>query len=134
MMSNNSNDLGTFLAGFIIGGLVGAAAALLTAPQSGEETRVLIRDKSIELKDMAVESGQEARVRAEKALDDARVRADTALADLQTRTDELARVTKERAADLQKQISTSPGSVEAEAEVEVDITEDVGGDEEPAAA
>ena len=96
-MSDNSNDFGTFLAGLMIGGLVGAAVALLLAPQSGEETRVMIRDKSIELKDKAVESGHEARVKAELALEDARVRADEAVADLRSRTDELARVTKEKA-------------------------------------
>jgi gas vesicle protein len=46
---------GDFLAGFLIGALVGAAAALLLAPHSGEETRILIRDKGIELKDQAGE-------------------------------------------------------------------------------
>ena len=62
-MSDRS-DLGAFLSGFIIGGLVGAVVAILIAPQSGEETRTLIRDKSIELKDKAVASAEEARVRA----------------------------------------------------------------------
>ena len=38
-MSNTNSDIGAFLAGFIIGGLVGAATALILAPQSGEETR-----------------------------------------------------------------------------------------------
>ena len=55
-----------FLAGFVIGGLVGAAAALLLAPQSGEETRTLIRDKGIELREQADDLGVEARRRAEQ--------------------------------------------------------------------
>jgi gas vesicle protein len=38
-----------FIAGFLVGALAGAAAALLLAPQSGEETRVMLRDKGIEL-------------------------------------------------------------------------------------
>ena len=38
-MSDSDNEIGAFLTGFIIGGLVGAAVALITAPQSGEETR-----------------------------------------------------------------------------------------------
>lgn len=41
---------GGFLAGFIIGGLVGAALAILFAPQPGEETISMIREKGIELK------------------------------------------------------------------------------------
>ncbi len=48
-MSDNSNDLGAFLAGFVIGGLVGAATAIILTPQSGEETRSLIANKSNEL-------------------------------------------------------------------------------------
>lgn len=48
-MSDNDNS-GAFLTGFIIGGLVGAAAALLWTPQSGEKTRVQIRERGIELK------------------------------------------------------------------------------------
>lgn len=45
-MSENNSDLGAFLAGFVIGGLVGAATALLLAPQSGEQTRTRIKETS----------------------------------------------------------------------------------------
>ncbi len=48
-MSDNSNDLGAFLAGFVIGGLVGAATAIILTPQSGEETRSMLASKSNEL-------------------------------------------------------------------------------------
>jgi gas vesicle protein len=48
-MSDNSNDLGAFLAGFVIGGLVGAATAIILTPQSGQETRTQIASKSNEL-------------------------------------------------------------------------------------
>lgn len=41
-MSENEGDLGAFLAGFVLGGLAGAAAALIMAPQSGEDTRAQI--------------------------------------------------------------------------------------------
>lgn len=39
MSDNSTSEFGAFLAGFVIGGLVGAAAALVLAPQSGSETR-----------------------------------------------------------------------------------------------
>ena len=58
-MDGRDSDFGIFLAGFFIGGLIGAAVALLLAPQSGEETRILIRDKSIELKDKASETADD---------------------------------------------------------------------------
>lgn len=74
-MSENGNGgtLASFLAGLIIGGFVGAIAALLLAPQSGEETRTLIHDKGIELKDKAAVSAEE-----------------------------ISKLTQERAAELQK--------------------------------
>ena len=66
-MSDNNNDFGAFLVGFIVGGLTGAAVSLLFAPQSGEETRKIIQDKAIELRDRASETVEEARLRAEEA-------------------------------------------------------------------
>jgi gas vesicle protein len=70
------DEFGAFLVGFIVGGLSGAVVALLFAPQSGEETRALIKDKSIELRDKAQISAEEAIARAEAAAADARARAD----------------------------------------------------------
>jgi hypothetical protein len=60
-MADNDSDIGAFFAGFVIGGLVGAAAALVLAPQSGEETRAQIRQKGIELRDQTVETAEETR-------------------------------------------------------------------------
>jgi gas vesicle protein len=51
---SDHDEFGAFLVGFIVGGLTGAVAALLFAPQSGEETRATIKEKSIELKDQAM--------------------------------------------------------------------------------
>lgn len=89
-MSDNETDFGAYIAGFIIGGLVGAAAALLLAPQSGEETRTLIRDKSIEIKDKAAASAEEAYEKATAALEDTRVRISATVEDLRKRVDDLA--------------------------------------------
>ncbi|MDI6696479.1 MAG: YtxH domain-containing protein [Anaerolineales bacterium] len=119
-MSDN-NDFGSFFAGLIVGGLVGAAVALLMAPQSGEETRAVIRDRGIELKEKAVEYGQGARERALEAVEEARLRADRAIEELRQRTEELAQVARERAAAIQSQIShtleeTPPGEAPSEAE------------------
>jgi gas vesicle protein len=52
-MSDRDDGLAAFIAGVFIGGIIGAATMLLLAPQSGEETRTYIKDKSIELKDRA---------------------------------------------------------------------------------
>ena len=41
------------LGGLMIGSVAGAVAMLLLAPQSGKKTRLLIQDKSIQLRDRA---------------------------------------------------------------------------------
>ena len=74
----DNDDFGAFVSGFMIGGLIGAAVALLLAPQSGEETRMMIRDKGIELKDQVETTAGDARVRAEELAQDARARASEA--------------------------------------------------------
>lgn len=97
---SRDNEFANFLAGFIVGGLVGAATALLLAPQSGEETRAVIKEKSIEIKDKAVVTAEDARMRAEHALDEARIRAEDAVAEVRTRADEVARMSRDRAAEI----------------------------------
>ena len=97
---SDSNDFVTFFAGMVIGGLVGAAAAMLLAPQSGEETRALIRDKSIELKDKAVDVSQDVQLRAEKALETTRVQLEDVVDELKGRTDELAKLISKETAKL----------------------------------
>ena len=44
-MTDRNSDFGSFLSGFVFGGLIGAVVALLMAPQSGEETRTIIKEK-----------------------------------------------------------------------------------------
>ena len=73
---SDRDEFGAFLVGFLVGGLSGAVVALLFAPQSGEETRAMIKDKSIELRDKAQQSAEEALARAEAAAAEARARAD----------------------------------------------------------
>ncbi len=75
-MAERDNDVGAFIAGFVLGGLVGAAVALLLAPQSGEETRMMIREKGIELKDQAEQTAAEVRARAERLAQEAKARAE----------------------------------------------------------
>jgi gas vesicle protein len=49
----SGKEVSSFFTGFFVGALVGGAAALLLAPQTGEETRAQIRDRGIELKEKA---------------------------------------------------------------------------------
>ena len=44
-MKEKSMGLGMVFGGLLIGGLVGAVAVLLAAPQSGLQTRMMIKEK-----------------------------------------------------------------------------------------
>jgi len=83
------DEFGAFLVGFMIGGLAGAVTALLLAPQSGEETRTLIKEKAIELRDKATDT-----------LEDAYEKAEEAAAEAKSRAEELAKVARQRAEEI----------------------------------
>ena len=72
----NRDEFGTFAIGILVGGLTATVVALLFAPQSGEETRALIKEKSIELRDQAQQTAEEAMARAEAIAKEARTRGD----------------------------------------------------------
>jgi len=119
-----------FFAGFVIGGLVGAAVALILAPQSGEETRAQIREKGIELKGRAEEVAIEARQRADELATETRKKAEELSAETRKKVDRIiadARVRIEEAIEEGKKAATKkreellakakgPAEVEAEAE------------------
>ena len=93
---SDRDEFGAFLVGFVVGGLTGAVVALLFAPQSGDETRALIKDKSIELRDKAQVTAEEAYARAEAVAADARTRAEELTREAKARAEQLASEVRER--------------------------------------
>lgn len=67
------------LAGLMIGGLLGAGAMLLLAPQPGKQTRAEVRDGAMELKDRTTQTVRgkvsEAKARAQQVASDVREKA-----------------------------------------------------------
>jgi gas vesicle protein len=64
-----SCDVGTKISYFVAGLGIGAAVALLFAPQSGEETRKQIADKAQDGKDYVTAKSREIRKQAEDLVD-----------------------------------------------------------------
>ena len=74
-----------FVAGFVVGGAIGAIAGILLAPKSGAETRKILADTA---QDMAR--------RADETAKQIQVKADDAVSDLQKKGEEI----KEKLQDL----------------------------------
>jgi gas vesicle protein len=62
------------IVGFLIGGLVGAIVAMLYSPHSGEENRQIMMNQSLELRDKALQSIQDAQKATLNSLNDAQDR------------------------------------------------------------
>jgi gas vesicle protein len=67
-MSNQLKPILSVIGGLIVGGLIGASVMLLAAPKSGVETRQQIRSKSLELKDKAISSYNDSRIKVNEAV------------------------------------------------------------------
>ncbi|MFM8322230.1 MAG: YtxH domain-containing protein [Chloroflexota bacterium] len=60
----------SWVSGFLLGGAVGAAVALLSAPQSGDETRTMLKERGMQVKDQVVTAYEDQRQRAEQVIGD----------------------------------------------------------------
>ena len=100
----------SFFAGFFVGALIGGATALLMAPQSGEETRTQIREKSIELKEKAEATYQDALKRLETTTEDIRKRTE----EITVKVDEVIAQGKQELARLGKKGPQAPAATEPE--------------------
>lgn len=85
---SDSDNFGAFLVGFLVGGITGAAVSLLYAPKSGEETRTVIKEKAIELKDKTAVTAEEAYRKAELAANEAAAKAQEFLKEAQQKAAE----------------------------------------------
>ena len=106
---SEKNDFGAFVMGFTLGALAGAVVSLIMAPQTGEDTRQMIKEKAIELKDKGNETFEETKRKAEVAYKDAL-----------TKAEELSAVTKQKAVDLAAAAKEKAASVTRSAKVKLD--------------
>jgi gas vesicle protein len=115
MSDNSSSDIGACLAGFVIGGLVGAATAIILAPQSGAETRAQIAAKRDELVRAGEDQYHHARETAAQYTEEYKARASDVIDH-----------TRQQASHLQERIVLNKGQTEEVTEdVSVDISETV---------
>ena len=97
---SDRDEFGAFLVGFVVGGLAGAVTALLLAPQSGEETRTVIKEKAIELRDVASDSYTEAYDAAEEFVKTTAGKADVFVKTTADKADAFVKTTADKAVEL----------------------------------
>ncbi len=117
---SKSAGTGDFLAGFVLGALTGALAALLFAPASGDEFRDQIIEKGIELKDRAEDMGVDT-----EHLEELRDRGQTLLVEQRARFREAIEEGKLAAARRKEELLTQFATTPPETEKPIDLT-DVG--------
>lgn len=88
-MEDHDSNFGSFLAGFIFGGLVGAATALILAPQSGRATRKQIADMGNEVRDESMEKFENVRGMADTYAREYRDMAESVITDTRERVQNL---------------------------------------------
>lgn len=96
-MSDNDSDLGAFLAGFVIGSLVGAATAMILAPQSGQATRDQLLHFGNDLRQVSGERFEQARQAADTYSREYRDRANAVISDTRSRAQTFADQATEQA-------------------------------------
>ena len=84
-VGHEAQHVGHILIGLLVGGLAGAGAALLLAPQSGKETRAQIEQKTIELRELTAQS------------------VDDAVAQVKSKTQQITAEVREKAGEWEQQ-------------------------------
>ena len=102
-----------FLAGVIIGGLIGAAVGLLLAPQPGEETREQLVEKGIELKERVAELSEEARKKAEELHEEGRTVLETQTVRVKEAIEEGKKAASKKKKDLLQELEKESDQAQA---------------------
>lgn len=76
-------SIGKFIAGFAAGSILGGLIGIILAPQSGEETREMLADKSKEMYGKAQDTVSEIQSKADDIVSDMQKKGDELIAKLQ---------------------------------------------------
>lgn len=94
---NGTKSIAGFVLGFVFGSLIGMVVGILLAPQSGEETRDLLKEKGIELRVRTEELSEEGRARLQEAIEQGKITATRRKEELTKALEEEKEVKKPRA-------------------------------------
>ena len=122
-MDENKTAKGLLL-GFITGGLVGAAVALLYAPKSGRELRSDIKLKKDELLDDTSEYLQVAKSKASDMINEGKKRSEELISDARKKANSLIGDANDILNDAKEKATNTLGSTKEKLSVETDRVKD----------
>lgn len=119
---------GSWFSGFLMGGLVGAAIALLTTRRTGEETREMlsnkgqkVMDRAMDYKDKAADTVSTARDKAQNLADEAKKRVSKTTDQVRNKTADMADTMQEKASRMkdsaQQQVPNTGGLMDENGEL-----------------
>ena len=133
---SEKSGFGSFFVGFLAGAVAGAIATILYAPNSGEETRSTIKEKSEDILGKANMSVDDAYKQAESAAREARDRFETLASATRKRAEDITRrgqvILEEQISNLKKSTVDSDAAAEQE-EILMPKEEPEAAEAEPAA-
>jgi gas vesicle protein len=101
------NEKRDFVLGMLVGSAIGAAVALLYAPQTGDVTRDMIKQKAGEAKDKAGELATTAKDKASELATNAKEKATTVAGNLSSTVSEKASTVRESAMGVVDQVKST---------------------------
>jgi gas vesicle protein len=98
--THDTHPTRSVLVGLLVGGLAGAAAMLLFAPQSGERTRAQIREKGIQLRDQTTAT-------VKNVLEQARLETEEMTAEVREKAGELKQLGQDKLVEQMDRVSAA---------------------------
>jgi len=115
---DNGSNVSSAVAGLVIGGLAGAGAALLLAPQSGKETREQIQQKTVEIRDRTTETVGDAvaqvKSKTHQIKEDVQDKAHQITAGIQHKTDQIKVGASDKADQIKAEVNEKVDQIKAE--------------------
>lgn len=107
----DSSSAGSFLLGALVGGVIGAAAALLFAPKTGKEMREDFSDQATQIKNKSIELSTVAKDKATEFSSVAKDKAAEFGSAAKDKATEFSSAAKEKTEDLSKTIQEQSGQI-----------------------
>lgn len=120
---NESSGAGSFLVGALVGGVIGAAAALFLAPKTGSEMRENLSTQATQLKDKSIEISSVAKEKATELTSVAKEKSGELSKSIQEQSGQL--VDKVKSMKSKTSIPMDDGTASSEGEESIDFVDTV---------